>query len=165
MNFNSSRCLFALLAASLLASLSGCIWGSVQYDRTINEETILAIQPGTTTRDQIFHWFGPPTLLALQGETVRRPSSDPNHPEIQKISSHHFLKYFSYSQTATKDHAVYYYFNQERSLIGFIVPVLRLYSFAVTWGDYHHMELFVLMNRRTGLVEDYLYLEREDENP
>ena len=65
------------LAVSLLfifLPIQGCIWGSVQYDRTLEKEVIAKITPGKTTRKEILKWLGPPEVLAQKDDRVSIPT-------------------------------------------------------------------------------------------
>jgi hypothetical protein len=160
----------AVLALLIMVPVEGCIWGSVQYDRTLEKETIKNIEPGKTTRRNIQEWFGPPKVLARKDSTVLLPSlkkeqGEAQEGEVREVDSKVFFKYFSVKYPISEHHVVYYYLNEGEDLSGFSVPIpfgTMLLSLPATYGNLQFSELWVLVNRKTGQVEDYVFLEGEE---
>jgi len=149
---------------TLIILLPGCIWGSVQYDRTLRKEAIQNIESSNTTRANIQEWFGPPAILAQQEGTVLIPSLDPSHEKTREIDSKIFFKYFLQGHTLSEHHVVYYYSEEWEKINGFFIPLGNtLLSLPFTSTDIQFSELWVLVNRKTGRVEDYVFLEAEEQ--
>jgi hypothetical protein len=147
----------------LIILIPGCIWGSVQYDRTLEKEMIKNIEPGTTTRKNILEWFGPPGILAGKEGVVSLPSLDPGQEEMRQVDSKVFFKFFLEKQSISEHHVVYYYFNEWEKINGISIPLGNtLLSLPLTSTDLQFSELWVLVNRKTGQVEDYVFLEAEE---
>jgi len=148
----------------LVALLPGCLWGSVKYDQTLGKELIKNIESGKTTRKNILEWFGPPGILARKDGKVLLPSLETGQGKMRKVDSNVFFKYFLGRHTISKHHAVYYYFNEREKINGLSIPIpvggLPL-SLPASSGDLRISELWVLVNRSTDRVEDYVFLEWE----
>jgi hypothetical protein len=149
---------------ALIILLPGCIWGSVQHDRTLRKEVIKNIVPGETTRMNILEWFGPPAILAEKEGVVLLPTLDPNTGKMKQVDSIVFFKYFLERHAISDQHAVYYYFNEGEDINGVSIPIGNtLLSLPLSSTDLQISELWVLVDRTTGQVEDYVFLEREEE--
>jgi hypothetical protein len=161
MRYSSPFCKWSVLALTIL--IPGCIWGSVQYDLTLEKGVIKNIESGKTTRMNILEWFGPPAILARKVGVVPLPSLDKNNDEMRKINSRVFFKYFLERHTISEHHVVYYYLNEWEKINGFSIPIGNtLLSLPLSSTDLQFTELWVLVNRTTGLVEDYVFLEAEE---
>ncbi len=148
---------------ALIILIPGCIWGSVQYDQKLNKEVIKVIEPGKTTRINILEWLGPPAILAEIEGTKLIPTLDLNPEKMREVDSKVFFKYFLERHSISDHHVVYYYFNESEKINGFSIPLGNtLLSLPLTSTDLQFNELWVLVNRKTGLVEDYVFLEREE---
>ena len=151
---------------TFLLSLGGCIWGSVEYDRTLKKDMVLKIEPGKTTRNHILQWFGPPAVLAEKNNRVSLPALEQGQVKIQDVDSLMFFEEFLEKHSISEHHAVYYYLNEGEDINGFGIPIPIggfFVSLPATFGNLQFSELWVLVNRNTGLVEDYVLLEREEE--
>ena len=144
--------------------IPGCIWGSVQYDRTLEKEVIKGIEPGITTRLNILEWFGPPSILARKEGVVSLPALKTDNEEMREFDSKIFFKYFLKRHSISDHHVVYYYFNEREKIRGVSIPIpgIALASLPLTSGNLQFSELWVLLNRKTQQVEDYVFLEREE---
>jgi hypothetical protein len=151
----------AALALIILIPVGGCIWGSVQYDRTLEKELIKNIEPGKTTRKNILEWFGPPEILARKDGVVLLPPLETGQGKMRQVDSIVFFKYFLERHPIAEQHVVYYYFNEWEKIGGVSIPIpgLALASLPLTSGNLQSRELWVLVNRKTGRVEDYVFLE------
>lgn len=148
---------------ALIILLPSCIWGSVKYDRALRKEVIKNIEPRKTTRTSILEWFGPPAILASQEGTVLIPPLDPADEKMREVDSKVFFKYFLERHTLTEHHTVYYYFDEWEKINGVSIPIGNtLLSLPFTSTDLQFSELWVLVNRKTRQVEDYVFLEREE---
>ena len=161
MIYRSSFNKLSLLA--LLILFPGCIWGSVQYDRTLEKEIVENIETGKTTRNNILKWFGPPAILAKKEGVVLLPSFDPDPEKMREVDSKVFFKYFLGRHAISEHHVVYYYFNEWEKINGVSIPIGNtLLSLPLTSTDLQFSELWVLVNRQTEQVEDYVFLEAEE---
>lgn len=154
-----------VLALIILLPVGGCIWGSVQYDKTLEKETIKNIEPGKTTRKNILEWFGPPEILARKDGVVSLPSFETGPVKMREVDSNVFFKYFLERHPIAEHHAVYYYFNEGEDIYGFSIPIpigTFFVSLPATSGNLQLSELWVLVNRQTGRVVDYVFLESEE---
>ena len=82
--------------------------------------------------------------------------------DIWEVDSNIFFKYFSKKHPITEQHVVYYYYNEGEDINGFSIPIpigTFIISVPATFGDLQLSELWVLVNRKTGQVEDFVFLE------
>lgn len=156
--------MLAVLALIVMLPVEGCIWGSVKYDRTLTKELIRNIESGKTTRKDILEWLGPPGILAEKDSVVSLPPLKTEQEKIRKVDSNIFFKYFLGKHPISEHHAVYYYFEEMEKIDGLSIPLgSTLLSLPVTAGDLRLSELWVLVDRKTELVEDYVFLEWEED--
>jgi hypothetical protein len=150
-------------ALALFILIPGCIWGSVKHDQVINKEVVKRIESRKTTRINILEWFGPPSVLAKKEGTTLFPTLDLNPEKMREFDSKVFFKYFLDRHALSEHHVVYYYFNEEEDISGISIPIIPslLISLPATSTDLQISELWVLVNRTTGRVEDYVFLEWE----
>jgi hypothetical protein len=147
----------------LMILIPGCIWGSVKFDRVLGKDRIKNIESGKTTRNNILKWFGPPAILAGKTGTVSLPPLKADSGEIRKVDSNTFFKYFLVGHDLSEHHVVYYYFDEWEKINGVSIPIGNtLFSLPLTSTDLQFSELWVLVNRETGQVEDYVFLEAEE---
>jgi hypothetical protein len=155
-----------LTVLMLITLLPGCIWGSVQYDRTLTKDVVEKIEPRKTTRKSILKWFGPPEVLAKKGDVVSLPilGKDSKDVKIQEVDSTIFFEKFLEKHPISEHHVVYYYLNEGEDINGFAIPIpgLAFISIPATFGNLQFSELWILVNNETGQVEDYVFLEREE---
>ena len=149
---------------ALIILLPGCIWGSVKYDQMLRKEVVKSIESNKTTRKNILERFGPPSILARKEGTVLLPSLDPKDEKMKEVNSIVFFKYFLQRHEISEHHAVYYYYDEWEKINGVSIPIGNtLFSLPLTSTDLQFSELWVLVNRKTEQVEDYMFLEREEE--
>ena len=162
MRHNSQFYRVGILALIIL--LPGCIWGSVKYDQMLRKEVVKSIESNKTTRKNILERFGPPSILARKEGTVLLPSRDPKDGKMREVNSIVFFKYFLQRHDISEHHAVHYYYDEWEKINGVSIPIGNtLFSLPLTSTDLQFSELWVLVNRKTEQVEDYMFLEREEE--
>lgn len=152
----------AFLALIAVLPFGGCVWGSVEYDRTLEWEKIDLIKSGKTSPEKILEWFGPPEVIAKKNTLVPFPTLNTEEEEFREVNSNIFFKYFLKKHPITDQHVVYYYFNEGEDINGFSLPIpigTFFISVPATYGDLQLRELWVLVNRETGKVEDFVFLE------
>ena len=149
---------------TVLLPVEGCIWGSVQYDRTLVKNVITKIEPGKTTRKDLQKWLGPPEVLATKDSMISFPTLEGGQVEMKEVDSKVFFKHFLEKHPLSDHHVIYYYLNEGEDINGFAIPIpgLSFVSVPATFGNLQFSELWVLVNRKTGQVEDYVFLEREE---
>lgn len=147
----------AAVAAIAALCLGGCF---VARERILAGEPlpgdrIREIRRGTTTKQEILERFGPPAAIARPGTTVVFPPPGLGGRGRAEVPSEVFLELFS-SGRAIRDSDVVYYYDASclKSTGVLIVPLIG--------GGYHSTEmaverLWVLVDGRTGVVEDYVY--------
>ncbi len=156
-----------LSALTLIALLpvGGCVWGSVQYDRTLEKDIVKKIEPGKTTQRNLLQWFGPPEVLAKKNDVVALPSLEDGQVKMREVDSTFFFEKFLEKHPVSEHHVVYYYLNEGEDINGFGLPIPIggfFISVPATFGNLQFSELWVLVNRESGKVEDFVFLEREE---
>ena len=82
---------------------------------------------------------------------------------MRKVDSNVFFKYFLQRHALSEHHVVYYYFDEWEKISGVSIPLGNtLFSLPLTSTDLQFSELWVLVNQKTGRVEDYVFLEAEE---
>ena len=125
MIFRSQSKKLAILAVAILFPVQGCIWGSVQYDRTLTKNVVNKIEPGKTTRKNILKWFGPPEVLAKKNDKVSLPFLDSKSKDvkIREVDSMIFFEKFLEKRSISEHHVVYYYLNEGEDINGLAIPI------------------------------------------
>ncbi len=146
-----------LLALLLTALLAGC----VARGAPLSAERVKSIIPGKSTKGDVLGMFGAPVSIAVQNEmlAVPRPAS-----MISAFSGTGALlpggatyrlgadTFFALFPTATEYHRVYYFYRS----VSYRYPVFYLVYFGENgWAKTDR--LWVLVEERTGIVEDYAF--------
>lgn len=131
----------------------------VEINAPFKQQTVDAIKPGITTREQVLGWFGIPMSIAAQDEKmyIKQPAYWLPGPllrpgKIEEFQPDTFLELFSSRHRLGEQHRVYYFYHSISQ--GYAV-VLGFYI-----NEKIHLDidkLWVLVNEETGLVEDYVY--------
>jgi hypothetical protein len=87
----SARYLYLVISIMVL-SCAGCI--SIHTKQSFPVEQIRSIRPGTTTKQEILEWFGPPVAMARKGQSIRVPSVTHDDGEPQDMVFADILGYF-----------------------------------------------------------------------
>jgi len=135
----------------------GCFSCSNTSGKPINEKTVKMIQPDKTTKDEIIQWFGPP-------QSIEKPSGkEETTVKEEKVKTMGYqawpggafspsfessFELFSSKHKITEDHRIYVYTFTEFKVRG--------YPFG---GGGHGLsdKLLILINEKTGFVEDYIF--------
>jgi hypothetical protein len=130
----------------------------------LGKDLVKKIEPGKTTRKNILKWFGPPEALAKKDDMISLPTLKNEGVKMQEVDSMIFFDKFLGKHPISEHHVVYYYLNEGEDINGFAIPIpgLSFVSVPATFGNLQFSELWVLVNRKTGQVEDYVFLEREE---
>jgi len=131
----------------------------------IREDKVAMLEPGKTTKEELFERFGAPTSIAARGEITVIPSvrvqplamvtGGPNGGWIgdyYKIETNTFFELFSVNHELSEYHRVYYY----RSVVSkgmLFMGIFVNYQSGKTLTD----SLWALVNEKTGIVEDYVF--------
>ncbi|MCK5335952.1 MAG: hypothetical protein KAQ67_07310 [Gammaproteobacteria bacterium] len=151
-------CIVLMTAVAL--SVTACVPApSVITGESLGNEKVALIESGKTTREEMLSIFGIPVAIAVYGETVL--IKQPAHwvpgtaivpGDIQKLESDSFFELFSQKHKLGPEHRVYhYYYSISTSMATIIVLYIKENS------RVEIDKLWVLVNERTGLVQDYFY--------
>lgn len=148
----------AAVAAALFAA--GCLPAvSLRTGQPIADNQVATIAPGTTTKTELFERFGAPAAIAARGEvlTVAAPrtwaSAAPYRGEPHRsIDAATFFELFPNAGQPDEYRRVYYYRHVVSRKMNFFM-ILALYESGSTNAD----RLWVLVNEKTGIVEDYAF--------
>jgi hypothetical protein len=152
--------LVAVLA--LPAALGGCILPhpTQHTGNTIRSQQVKTIEPGKTTKQELFALFGAPMGIVVQKEatTILAPTQYMSegilHRGSYEVQADTQFELFSVRHSFTDYDRVYYYYDASYGKIAYFF-VLYIYES----GNTKINRLWVLMNEKTGIVEDYVYRE------
>lgn len=144
-----------LATAALLALISsGCIFGSrYRTEAPFTETQIRKITPGTTTKQEILDWFGPPIAVARSGEVMKIPAPGPLKEGSQDVQADTFFELFSSKHSLTEQHIIYYYYDSEMKG----TEVLVLFFAGIVKARVAENKLWLLIDDRTGMIVDYIF--------
>jgi hypothetical protein len=150
---NVTKTIAAIVIIAFIAS--GCMIVSEKFQtgESFQKKQITEIKPGTTTKQQILDWFGPPAAVARQGSALKIPGTGSGKAGNQDVQfSDTFFELFSAKNTLTEHHIVYYYPATE------IRSTQVLVVFAGTADKKVSTDrLWILIDDRTGIVVDYIF--------
>jgi hypothetical protein len=163
---NAAPSMRAILLAAVLGlpeALGGCLIIPSPNQHTGNEvpeQQVKTIQPGKTTKQELFALFGAPMAIAAQGEEtailapteLRGVGKVPESRKYYEIPADTMFELFSARHTLTEYDRVYYYYYATSWMLEVLFPLVVSKS-----GETTIDRLWVLMNERTGIVEDYVY--------
>jgi hypothetical protein len=148
-------------AALALLALSGCPYPAVPH-RTgpaLEAAEVARVQPGRTTKRELFALLGPPMAIAATGEVVAVESPvamvgdgglcQPRLGGVYRITSDAWLEPFAARRPLRDDHRVYYWYSWRAGGWSWYL-LLGLYASC----DNGLRELWVLIDETTGTVED-----------
>lgn len=147
-----TKILATVVSLALIASGCYVMGGKYRADEPFTEAQIRKITPGTTTKQDLLDWFGPPVAVARKGAVMKIPV-----PGLRKEGSHDvqadtFFELFSSKHALTEQHIIYYYYYAE--IKGTEVMVFLA-------GTAYQREvvdkLWLLVDDRTGVVADYIF--------
>jgi len=140
-----------IIIFSLSLLLSGCyipLWGS--SGTPIETEQLNKIQPGKTTKNEVFEWIGPPIAVLASNEfyPVRMPPKGALSSIQSFIQSDTFFELFSSQHQFHEYHRVYYFhyaFSRGNIYVGVFVGAQT--------SKVKFDKLWLLVNEKTGIVE------------
>ena len=144
-----------IIIFSLSLLLFGCyipLWGS--SGTPIETEQLNKIQPGKTTKNEVFEWIGPPIAVLASNEfyPVRMPPKGARSSIQSSIQPDTFFELFSSQHQFHEYHRVYYFhyaFSRGNIYAGVFVTVQT--------SKVKFDKLWLLVNEKTGIVEDYKF--------
>ena len=149
-----------VLLALSLCLLPGCITLFKYSGTEIKVARVTHIQPGKTLKKDALEWFGAPMTISARGEMVAVPKASVPDKEYRVprrqtvVNSDTFFDLFASDAKFTKYHRVYYFhFSESRNLMFFLF--VAKYDEIETKFD----KLWLLVDERTGIVEDYFFKE------
>ena len=155
-----------VLLALILGLLPGCLTLFKYSGTEIKAARVAQIHPGKTLKKEALEWFGPPMSISARDEMVTIPKASipdneyrvPRRPTI--VNSDTFFDLFTSDAEFTKYHRMYYfYFSESRNLTYYLLVVK--YDEIDTRFD----KLWLLVDERTGIVEDYFFKQGIRANP
>jgi len=158
---NRLRATIGLLGSLLTASVFGCAPAiPIHSGQFLNNKQISNIQPGKSTKADILSSLGAPLAIAAKDEilTIQAPTILPERltPIIKgkyyNIASDTFFELFSGNHSLMGHHRIYYYYSAWSKKYAWFL-LLVLYEVGRTDID----ELWVLINEKTEVVEDYFF--------
>lgn len=135
-----------LVISVMVLSCAGCI--SVHTRRSFPVEHIQSIRPGTTTKQEILKWFGPPVAMATKGQTIRVPSVTNGGGEPQEMVLTDILGYFS-TRHEEANLVVYLYQYWESD-----IPYLYVAFAPLVEGQKTVCQLWVLFDEDSNIAVD-----------
>ena len=149
-----------ILLGLSLCVLPGCLTLFKYSGTEIKAAQVAQIQPGKTLKRDALEWFGAPMTISARGEIVVVPKASVPDKEyripriLTVVNSDTFFDLFSPEVEFTEYHRVYYfYFSESRDLTYYFL--VAKYNEIDTKFD----KLWLLVDERTGIVEDYFFKE------
>ncbi len=153
-----------IVIAGLALSITACIVPNipVKTGEPIREDRVVMISPGTTTKQDLLEQFGPPTAIVAQHEIAAIPiplvwiagpaTSLSMLSRDYRFQSDTFFELFASGRGTGEYHRIYYYDCVVSYKTGHIF-IVAFYESGTTETD----RLWVLVNEKTGIVEDYVF--------
>jgi len=141
----------------ILLCLSGCLIGG-QYlaDEPIGKKGVERIRPGQTSVRVVLTWLGPPVAIARSGRTVIFPPPSMGKSGYFEMHSDAFFELFSPGRELREEEVVYYYDASRKSSLGVFV-IMIVINFAGETDRVKVERLWLLVDERAGIIEDYVY--------
>ncbi len=162
MSIGNVKTLFvSAMIAFFAVGTTGCAFISGKYvtEEPFTGEQVKQIRNYYTTKADILGWFGPPVAIARKGTVLKVPPPGPFKRGSREVPAEQFFKLFAESHVLTGDHVVYYY--QDSSLHWADIVIVN--GAFPTTPSMRVTKLWVLINKKTGIVEDALLGKQETE--
>lgn len=130
---------------------------TLRTGKPIGEDNVLAMTPGTTTKSELFERLGAPTAIVVRDEvaavaTPRTWAAPYRSESTYSFDANTFYELFPAGRESGEYRRIYYYHHvASRKMMFFML--LALYE----RGDTKWDRLWVLVNEKTGIVEDYAF--------
>jgi len=144
------------LAVFLAASLLGC----VTTGATIRTERVKSIIPGKSTKSDLLDMFGAPASIAERDEILTLSSTAIMGKPFSSRFSYRLRAdtFFALFPLVDEYHRVYYYYYA----VSYTYPVWYVLYFGEN-GKTKTDRLWVLVNEKTEIVEDYAFKRYEED--
>lgn len=138
------------LAVFLTALFLGC----ATTGAPIRTERVKSIIPGKSTKSDLLDMFGAPASVAAPGETLTLSSTAIMRKPFSNRFSYRLRAdtFFALFPPADEYHRVYYFYHA----VSYTYPVWYVLYFGEN-GKTKTDRLWVLVDERTGIVEDYAF--------
>ncbi len=158
---NVKTFLVSAVIALFAIGMTGCavISGKYVTEEPFTGERVKQIRNYYTTKADILGWFGPPVAIARQGAMLKVPPPGPVKRGSREVPAEQFFKLFAENHELSVDHIVYFY--QDSSLHWEEIVILN--GAFPTTPSMRVTKLWVLINEKTGIVEDVLLGKQETE--
>lgn len=142
----------------VLLCLSGCclIGGQYLADEPIEKKRVERISPGQTSVREVLTRLGPPVAIARSERTVIFPPPSIGRSGYLEMNSDAFFELFSPGRALRKEEVVYYYDASRKSSLGGLV-IMILINFGGQTDRVKVERLWLLVDEKTGIIEDYVY--------
>lgn len=142
----------------ILLSLSGCclIGGQYLADEPIGKKVVERTRPGQTSVREVLTRLGPPIAIARQGQTMVFPPPAVGTSGFLDVPSDSFFELFSSNRLLGEEEVVYYYQASRVTTSGFLMILLLVNGGGQT-ERVKAEQLWLLVNEKTGIIEDYRY--------
>ena len=151
-----------VLLLTLLAWSQGCVPAiPLITGPDLSEDSVERIEPGRTTKHQLFEWFGLPMAIGENDELLHIPRptiysgssvGDIRRGGYDDINADTFFELFSSTRQLGDQHRVYYYYRAV-STSYVVIGGLAYYTSSHT----QTRRLWVLVDEDRGIVDDYLF--------
>ncbi len=149
-------------AAWVLFSLSlcGCYMGERYIaGEPFSEKALSGLEQGTMTKQDVLQWFGPPSAVARRGSTMTFPPAGIRNEGWEDIRSDAFFELFPAKAGNADGRVIYYYYAPRVTMNG-------VFSILIAGGFTRRVvtdELWLLIDERTGKIEDFVLKPGEKE--
>ncbi len=159
-----TRTMVIAVVGLALFSATACVVPTIPFKtgEPIRVDRLATISPGTTTKQDLLEQFGPPTAIVAQHEVdaIPTPSVWNAGPPVSfrmishdyRFQSDTFFELFASSRGLGEYHRIYYYDYVVSSKTSHFF-IVAFYESGMTETD----RLWVLVNEKTGIVEDYVF--------
>lgn len=135
--------------------------GPLRTGEPIRDKQVIMVKPGKTTKKELLEWLGAPMAIAVRDEITVIPSVTGSlvgslRRGYYKINSDTFFELFSADHELSEYHRVYYYRYVAAKKTGYFA-LFAVYESGKTMTD----NLWVLVNEKTGVVEDYVFRKQD----
>ncbi len=147
-----------IVAAAVVVCIGGCLPAlTFRTGKPFVEDTVSAMTPGTTTKTELFERLGAPTAVVARDE-VTAIATPPNwaapfwNESTYNFDANTFFELFPTGRESGEYRRIYYYQHVESHKMNYFM-ILAIYESGATKSD----RLWVLVNEKTGVVEDYAF--------
>ncbi len=151
-----------IFCALLSLCAGGCYFGERYLaQEPFNEQAMAGIKQRTITRQEVLEWFGPPVAFARRGTVVTFPPPGMRNEGWEEIQSDTFFELFPSQPGNADDQVIYYYYSSRLKTDGVV-------SILIAGGYTRRLvvdQLWLLINERTGRVEDFVLRTGKKETP